>query len=69
MTRPAGTGSDRAVKGGPDRRNPVDRGKAGSKLHVAGERGGLPLSVVLSAANANDSAMFEAVWTTSQPAA
>jgi transposase len=41
--------------------NPVDRGKAGSKLHVAGDRGGLPISVVVSAANANDSTMFEAV--------
>jgi hypothetical protein len=41
--------------------NPVDRGKRGSKLHLAGERGGLPLSVILSAANANDSTMFEAV--------
>jgi transposase len=41
--------------------NPVDRGKAGSKLHPAGERGGLPLSVVLSAANANDATMLEAV--------
>jgi transposase len=41
--------------------NPVDRGKAGSKLHLAGERGGLPLSVVLSAANTGDSTMFEAV--------
>jgi transposase len=48
-------------KGGPDRRNPVDRGKAGSKLHLAGERGGLPISVILSAANAHDSSMFEAV--------
>jgi hypothetical protein len=28
---------------------------------VAGERGGLPISIVLSAANANDSTMFEAV--------
>jgi transposase len=28
---------------------------------VAGERGGLPISVVLSAANANDATMFEAV--------
>jgi transposase len=28
---------------------------------VAGERGGLPLAVILSAANANDSTMFEAV--------
>ena len=41
--------------------NPVDRGKAGSKLHVAGDAGGLPLSVVVSAANANDSTMLEAV--------
>jgi transposase len=41
--------------------NPVDRGKAGSKLHLAGERGGLPISIGLSAANANDSTMFEAV--------
>ena len=41
--------------------NPVDRGKQGCKLHAAGERGGLPLSVVLSAANANDSTTFEAV--------
>jgi Transposase DDE domain len=41
--------------------NPVDRGKVGSKLHLAGERGGLPVAVVLSAANANDSTMFEAV--------
>jgi transposase len=28
---------------------------------VAGERGGLPISLVLSAANANDSTMFEAL--------
>jgi transposase len=41
--------------------NPVDRGKQGSKLHLAGEAGGLPLSVILSAANTNDSTMFEAV--------
>ena len=41
--------------------DPVDRGKRGSKLHLAGERGGLPPSVVLSVANTADSAMFEAV--------
>jgi transposase len=41
--------------------NPVDRGKAGSKLHVAGDRGGLPLALLVSAANANDATMFEAV--------
>ena len=39
--------------------NPSRSGKQGSKLHLAGERGGLPLSVVLSAANANDSTMLE----------
>lgn len=32
----------------------VNRGKRGSKPHLAGETGGLPLSVVVSAANAND---------------
>jgi hypothetical protein len=40
---------------------PGDRGKAGSKLHLAGERGGLPLALIVSAANANDSTMLEAV--------
>jgi transposase len=41
--------------------NPVDRGKQGSKLHLAGERSGLPLAVILSATNANDSVILEAV--------
>ena len=51
-----------AVKGGElTGANPVDRGKAGSKFHVAGDAGGLPLAVIVSAANANDSTMFEAV--------
>jgi transposase len=34
--------------------SPVDRGKPGSKIHVLSERGGLPLSVAVSAANTND---------------
>jgi transposase len=51
----------RASKGDLTGANPVDRGKAGSKLHLAGDAGGLPLSVVVSAANANDSTMLEAV--------
>jgi hypothetical protein len=52
----------RAVRGGNlTGANPTDRGKQGSKLHLAGERGGLPISAVLSAANANDSTMFGAV--------
>lgn len=34
--------------------NPTDRGKQGSKLHRASKRGGLPISVIPSGANAND---------------
>lgn len=35
--------------------SPVDRGKAGSEIHVLSDRAGLPLSVAVSAANTNDS--------------
>jgi transposase len=35
-------------------RNPVDRGKAGSKLHVLTDAAGVPLSVAISAANVHD---------------
>jgi IS5 family transposase len=41
--------------------NPVDRGKAGSKLHLVCEGSGLPLTVVVTAANVNDTTMFQAV--------
>lgn len=41
----------RATRGFHDRPGPVDRGKPGSKLHVRTDAGGLPLAVVLSAAN------------------
>lgn len=34
--------------------NPVDRGKAGSKLHILTEAGGLSLSVVVSGADIHD---------------
>jgi hypothetical protein len=34
--------------------SPVDRGKAGSKLHVVSDRAGIPLAVGISAANTND---------------
>jgi len=51
----------RAVKGGDlTGATLVDPGKQGSKLHLAGEAGGLPL-VILSAANANDATMLAAV--------
>lgn len=39
--------------------SPVDRGKPGSKIHVLSERGGLPLSVAVSAANTNDAAALK----------
>jgi transposase len=41
--------------------NPVDRAKRGSKLHLAGEGTGLPLSVLVTGANTNDSLVFEAL--------
>src|SRR6266545_6919086 len=41
--------------------NPVDRGKPGSKLHLVCDGGGLPLTAVVTAANVNDTTMFEAV--------
>ncbi|MFJ2478397.1 IS5 family transposase, partial [Streptomyces sp. NPDC087659] len=48
--------SVRAKKGGSlTGRNPVDRGKKGSKLHVLSDAQGLPLSVGVSGANVHDS--------------
>jgi transposase len=38
--------------------NPVDRGKLGSKYHLVVDRGGIPLAVRLSAANAHDSTLL-----------
>src|SRR5215213_7126870 len=39
--------------------NPTDKGKAGSKRHVVADRGGVPLAVVLTAANVHDSKVLE----------
>jgi transposase len=41
--------------------NPVDRAKPGSKLHLVVDGGGLPLSLLVTAANTNDSLVFEAL--------
>src|ERR671931_876753 len=41
--------------------NPTDRGKAGSKRHVVVDRQGIPLAVLLTAANVHDSVLLEAV--------
>jgi transposase len=55
------TMSVRAKRGGPRGRNPVDRGKPGTKLHLARDASGLPLTAVVTAANVNDTTRFEAV--------
>ena len=47
--------------GGPRGRKSVDRGKPGSKLHLVCDRNGLPLTAVVTAANVNDTTMFQAV--------
>jgi hypothetical protein len=39
--------------------NPTDKGKPGSKRHVVSDRGGVPLAVILTAANVHDSNVFE----------
>jgi transposase len=41
--------------------NPVDRAKPGCKLHLAVEGGGLPLALLVTGANTNDSLVFEAL--------
>jgi transposase len=41
--------------------NPVDRGKPGSKLHLVCDGGGLPLTAIVTAANASDTTLFAAV--------
>jgi transposase len=41
--------------------NPVDRGKPGSKLHLVCDGDGLPLAAVVTAANVNDTTMFQAL--------
>ena len=50
---PAKKGSE---KPGP---NPTDKGKPGMKRYVVVDRRGIPLSVMTSAANVNDSMLFE----------
>ena len=46
-------------RGGADRRDPVNRGKAGSKYHLVIDATGIPLAVGLSAANTHDSRLLE----------
>jgi hypothetical protein len=48
--------------------NLVDRGKPWSKLHLVCDGGGLPLTAVVTAANVNDTTMFQAVLDDVPPA-
>jgi transposase len=41
--------------------NPTDRGKSGSKRHLVVDRQGIPLAVLLTAANVHDSVVLEEV--------
>ena len=50
-------------------KNPTDRGKAGSKRHLVSDRGGVPLAVVLTAANVHDSKVFEELIDAVEPIA
>jgi hypothetical protein len=57
----SGLGRPTRQMGGHAGANPVDRGKAGSKLHVATDAEGLPLASLSSSANGDDSLLFEAL--------
>jgi transposase len=58
------TGQKGGQKTGP---NPTDKGKAGSKRHVVSDRGGIPLAVVLTAANVHDSKVLEEAMDVIEP--
>jgi transposase len=51
----------RATRGDHVGANPVDRAKPGSKLHLAVDGTGLPLSLLVTGANTNDSLVFQAL--------
>ena len=54
--------SERAKRGGDlTGPNPTDRGKRGTKYHIAVDGGGVPVACVVTAANVNDTQVFERV--------
>jgi transposase len=42
--------------------NPTDRGKRGTKYHIAVDGGGVPVACVVTAANVNDTQVFERLF-------
>src|SRR5215217_6089179 len=61
FNRGKATSPQRSARGDQVGANPADRAKPGFKLHLAVEGGGLPLSLLVTRANTNDSLMFEAL--------
>jgi Transposase DDE domain len=55
------TMSVRAKRGDHVGANPVDRGKPSSKHHLVGDGSALPLTAAVTAANVNDTTMFEPI--------
>jgi hypothetical protein len=53
--------SVRAKRGDHVGANPVERGKPASKLHLVTERRGVPLTAAVTAANLDDTLLFEAL--------
>jgi IS5 family transposase len=61
VARQPGLGQCAGQKGGEATGpNPTDRGKAGTKRHLVVDRRGVPLAVVITAANVHDSQVLEA---------
>ena len=57
-----------AKRGGPKTgANPTDKGKKGTKRHLVSDRRGVPLAVVLTAANVHDSMVFEELLDAVEP--
>ncbi|MBX7466555.1 IS5 family transposase [Streptomyces sp. MAG02] len=59
--------SVRALKGQLTGPNPTDRGKSGSKIHLAVDRNGLPVAVAVFAANTHDSLALQPLITSIPP--
>ena len=47
--------------------NPTDKGKSGTKRHLVVDRRGIPLSMMLTAANVRDSMVFEELLDSIRP--
>ena len=48
-------------------KNPTDKGKKGTKRHLVSDRRGIPLCVMISAANVHDSMVFEELLDAIEP--